>query len=86
MSDSIINLFYAALDDVETQAQSRGLTMTSICRDLGVARATPDRWRKEPPKTIALLDQMQRYVSGYDPAGPRMAVPALPNEFFKKQQ
>lgn len=86
MSDSITAMFYAALDDVETQAQSRGMTITSVCRDLGIARATPDRWRAEVPKTIELLEKMQRYVAGYESTGPRMVAQALPAEFFKKHQ
>lgn len=87
MSESIIKLFYAALDDVQTQAESRGMTMTSICRDLGIARATPDRWRKNPPNTIKLLEQMQRIASGAstNTKGPAFrAVPDLPTDFFKR--
>lgn len=85
MSESITNLFYAALDDIQAQAESRGMTMTSICRDLGVSRATPDRWRKQPPKTIELMEQMQRIAAGASPNGPAFkGVPQLPTDFFKR--
>lgn len=54
--------FQEALDKLEVDAKAVGLTLTSICRDTGVSRATPDRWRKEPPKTVELLKKMQEVV------------------------
>jgi transposase-like protein len=55
--------FQQALDQVEKDAKEVGMTITSICRDLGISRATPDRWRKEPPKTVEILTKMQGIVA-----------------------
>lgn len=54
--------FQDTLDQLEADAKREGLTLTSICRDTGVSRATPDRWRKQPPKTIEILKRMQGIV------------------------
>ena len=63
MSDNFVQDFHAAIDKLEQDAKDVGLTLTSICRDTGVSRATPDRWRKKNPKTIELLSQMQALVT-----------------------
>lgn len=55
--------FQAALNKLEEDAKAVGMTLTSICRATGVSRATPDRWRKTPPKTVELLRQMQEVVA-----------------------
>lgn len=52
-------IFNERLDAIEAEANAHGLTMTDICRKSGISRATPDRWRKKPPKTVALLDEME---------------------------
>ena len=44
--------FYGYLDEIDRRAHAQGLTMTDLCRESKVSRATPDRWRKELPKTI----------------------------------
>lgn len=62
MTKSFVNVFHGTIDALETDAKSVGLTLTSICRDLGVSRATPDRWRKKVPKTIELMTAMQKVV------------------------
>lgn len=56
-------VFQQELDKLEADAKEVGLTLTSICRDTGVSRATPDRWRKEPPKTVEILTKMQNLVA-----------------------
>lgn len=62
MSD-FVQVFHSTLDQLEADAKKEGLTLTSICRDTGVSRATPDRWRKEVPKTVELLARMQGIVA-----------------------
>lgn len=62
MVNNFEQAFQEALDKLEADAKEVGLTLTSICRDTGVSRATPDRWRKEPPKTVEILTRMQGVV------------------------
>lgn len=63
MNDSsFYSAFLARLNNIEDRAQRVGITLTHICRDAGIARATPDRWRKNPPKSIKLMDDMERAV------------------------
>lgn len=55
--------FQARLAGLEADAAELGETWTSICRGIGVSRATPDRWKAETPLTITLLDKMANYLS-----------------------
>ena len=57
--------FFAALDQLEVDAKAVGLNLTSICKETGVSRATPGRWRREVPMTVQLLRQMQDVVVSY---------------------
>lgn len=54
--------FKEAVSKLETDAKKVGLTITSICRETGVSRATPDRWKREVPTTVQLLARMQDVV------------------------
>lgn len=54
--------FFAALDKLEVDAKAVGLNLTAICKETGVSRATPSRWRREVPMTVQLLKQMQAVV------------------------
>lgn len=55
-------LFYEYLDELERRAHAQGLTLTDLCRDSKVARATPDRWRKALPKTIQNVCDLEAVV------------------------
>lgn len=55
-------VFQEAVDKLERDAHDVGLNLTSICRETKTSRATPDRWRRSPPKTVQLLDEMQTIV------------------------
>lgn len=55
--------FKARVKAIEAEAAEIGETWSSICRETGISRATPDRWRAATPHTILLLDQMQAYVA-----------------------
>ena len=55
-------LFYGHLDSLEQRAHAVGLTLTDMCRDADVARATPDRWRKKLPKTIQNVCDLEAVV------------------------
>lgn len=56
-------VFHEWLDDIEKRGQKVGLTITHICRDSGVSRATPDRWRVATPLSVTLIDKMQEVVA-----------------------
>jgi hypothetical protein len=47
---------------IEDEAKRIGLNFTSICKEAGISRATPDRWRKESPKTIRLVEAMEKII------------------------
>ncbi|NCE85273.1 hypothetical protein [Pseudomonas sp. Q1] len=55
-------VFYRYLDDMERRAHAVGLTLTDLCRESKVARATPDRWRKSLPKTIQNVCDLEAIV------------------------
>ena len=55
-------IFLDAIDKLEVDAKAVGMTLTSVCRETNVSRATPDRWRKKLPTTIQLLTDMQEVV------------------------
>ncbi len=61
-SGNYIKDFYAELDTLEKDAAAVGMTITSICKATGISRATPDRWRRECPTTVMLLQRMQQVV------------------------
>lgn len=75
--ENFVKTFHGALDKLEADAKAVGLTLTSICRDTGVSRATPDRWRKSVPKTIVLLGEMQDLVEAKRESNAREAADAL---------
>ncbi len=77
MPKNFVSDFHAAIDQLEENAKKEGLTLTSICRDTGVSRATPDRWRKKIPKTIELLGQMQDIVEAKRLSNEKEAANAL---------
>lgn len=56
------------LDAIKERGQKCGLTLTDICREAGVARATPDRWRKRPPLSVVLVDKLDAVVAAAEKA------------------
>ena len=56
-------VFRQTLADIEARAQVVGMTWNSLCKEAGIARATPDRWRANSPKTVALVAKMQTIIS-----------------------
>lgn len=56
---SFSELFASRIDAVEKSAVAAGLSMTDVCREAGMAKINVDRWRKEVPKTIELLDRLE---------------------------
>jgi hypothetical protein len=57
------DVFLQRIDDLEARAKKVGMNFTSICHEAGASRATPDRWRRDTPKTIKLLARMEEIVA-----------------------
>lgn len=57
-----VDEFKARVAKLETDANAAGTNLTEICREAGVSRATPDRWRKKPPKTVTLIAKLETIV------------------------
>lgn len=55
--------FRDRLSAIETEAFAMGLNWTTICKDAGISRATPDRWKRSTPATIKLIDKMEQVVA-----------------------
>jgi hypothetical protein len=56
--------FLERLDLIEKRAKKLGMTMPVVCGGSGVARATPERWRRKVPQSVLLLDKLEAYVAG----------------------
>ena len=50
--------FRRRLDDIIKRGQAVGLTVTALCKKTGIARATPDRWRKNAPLSVTLVAEV----------------------------
>jgi hypothetical protein len=55
-------VFRERIDKIEQDAHAKGINLTVVCKESGVSRATPDRWRRRLPKTIEIIDNMERVV------------------------
>jgi len=60
---NIIAVFNEAVTQLEADAKSVGSNITAICREAGVSRTTPDRWKEKPPATIETLAKLQDAVA-----------------------
>lgn len=54
--------FHRRLENIIERGKAVGLTVTKLCKQTGTARATPDRWRKEAPLSIKLVDKLEAEV------------------------
>lgn len=55
--------FLSRLDNIEARAKAQGLKLQGVCAATGVARATPERWRRSVPHSVLLLDKLDNYVA-----------------------
>lgn len=55
--------FNERLEKIIERGKAVGMTLTDICSEADVARATPDRWRAKPPLTVTLIDKMEKAVT-----------------------
>lgn len=60
--------FRDRIKEIEADAKRYGLNWTSICKEAGISRATPDRWKKKTPKTIEVVSKMQEIVARHKAA------------------
>lgn len=63
MTKSFEQEFAERLTAIENRAHKVGMNMTAICREAGISRATPERWKKTAPKTVELVSKMEQIVS-----------------------
>lgn len=55
--------FQDRLKQIEQDAQACGINMSVVCREAGVGRATPDRWKRgELPKTVRVIEAMEAVI------------------------
>lgn len=52
--------FNRRIADIKRRAKNAGTSITALCEATGIARATPDRWEARAPKTIRLVDELER--------------------------
>lgn len=56
-------VFHDRIDRIVGDAKAAGVNLTVVCKDAGISRATPDRWRRKLPKTIAIIERMEQVVA-----------------------
>lgn len=57
--------FKKRIEKIEVEAKATGQNLTSICKEAGISRATPDRWKKSVPKTIAIITHLEAIVAAH---------------------
>jgi hypothetical protein len=62
-SRTYVEEFRERVELLEQDARYAGTNLTEVCREAGVSRATPDRWKKNPPRTIQLLTLMEEIIA-----------------------
>lgn len=55
--------FKERLSNIENEAKTLGINWTVICKEAGLSRATPDRWKKHTPKTVQIVDRMEQILA-----------------------
>lgn len=51
-----------ALKDIEARAMAVGWTISDVCSEAGVSRATPHRWKHKTPETVVTVVRLQQAV------------------------
>lgn len=62
-TESFVDVFKERVAKIEQDAKDVGLNFTSICKEAGFSRATPDRWKKSTPKTIEIVAKMEEIIA-----------------------
>lgn len=59
---TFVEVFQKRVKKIERDALRVGLNFTVICKQAGISRATPDRWKKSTPKTILLIAKLESII------------------------
>jgi len=57
------DVFRQRVAKIESDARAVGLNFTSICKEAGISRATPDRWKRATPNTVSIVTRMEEIVA-----------------------
>lgn len=68
-------VFDERLRAIEADATACGLNWTDICREAGVSRATPDRWKKHRPNTVLLIEKVEKVIERHKKQHQRATAP-----------
>lgn len=52
--------FRRRVADIKRRAKEANSSITALCQLTGIARATPDRWEARAPKTVRLIDELEK--------------------------
>lgn len=55
--------FQQRLNDIERRALLAKTNLTAVCKAVNISRSTPDRWRRRIPRTIKLIERMEKFVA-----------------------
>lgn len=79
---NFITVFNDTISQLEQDAKAAGSNMTEVCREAGISRTTPDRWKAKPPATVAIMANLQGIVAAKAEAkaAPVEAAPAEPEQ------
>lgn len=63
--------FNSRFEGIKQRAAAVDMTITDVCREARVSRATPERWKKTIPLTIRILDRMNDVVAAKEESAER---------------
>ena len=55
--------FKRRVDDIKARATAAGTSITALCQATDIARATPDRWALRTPKTVKLVNELEKALA-----------------------
>ncbi len=56
---TLTEIFNARLSNFEKRAKAVNSSVTEVCRNTGIARATYERWGFRPPGSVTKFDQLE---------------------------
>ena len=70
MTTTFTEEFRKRIRSIESEAVACGLNWTTLCKEAGLSRATPDRWKKKTPKTVEVVAKLEEIVAKHKAAAP----------------
>jgi transposase-like protein len=55
-----------AISLIEQKARDKGVSIASVCRELGLKRMYISRWKKSKPTSLKYIDAINAYLDGMD--------------------